>query len=62
MFRPNASKTDPNGQNIPQVRDGKPVTLTVVTTAAGTEVRQVFADWLTQVIDRSHTRRAHIAQ
>ena len=51
MFRPNASKTDRNGQNIPQVRNGKLVDLTVVTTAAGTEVRQVFADWLTQVTD-----------
>jgi hypothetical protein len=50
MFRPDANKTAKNAQNIPRVRGDKPATLTITHTAAGTEVRQEFAPWLTQVI------------
>jgi lysosomal alpha-mannosidase len=50
MFRPDANKTDADGQNIPRVRGDAPARLTVVRTPVVTEVRQVFADWLTQVV------------
>ena len=50
MFRPDANKTAKDGQNIPLVRSDKLVSLTITHTAAGAEVRQEFAPWLTQVI------------
>ena len=50
MFRPDATKTDKDGQNIPRVRGDSPAKLTVSHTAVGSEIRQVFSDWVTQVI------------
>ena len=51
MFRPDKRKTDADGQNIPRVRGDAPANLTTARTGAGVlEVRQVFADWLTQVV------------
>lgn len=50
MFRPDANKTLPNGTNIPRVRGTSPAQLTVGSTGAGMEVRQVFASWLTQIV------------
>eukprot|EP01043_Picozoa_sp_COSAG02_P003275 COSAG02_NODE_79_length_40228_cov_18.435762_30_plen_793_part_00 len=50
MFRPDANKTLPDGSNIPRVRGDSPVQLSMGKTSAGMEVRQVFADWLTQII------------
>ena len=50
MFRPDANKTQPDGSNIPRVRGDSPAQLTVSKSGAGTEVRQVFADWVTQIV------------